>query len=138
MADLPDEFCQACFWSNEHDFPTQFAIVTAFNPYGVTTGAAKNRAADERLRQELVAAGFAPFRVTGGARDRSHLEPGWGFADESPQRALDHAREFRQLGIFWVSNGKVALVDAATGEITNEMPWAERFLGPDPRPMPED
>jgi hypothetical protein len=96
------------------DWPADFAIITAYDPDGLPTTAELNLAADESLEAELRAAGHRLHRITGGAADGVHLEPGWGVPIGLPG-AVEYGRRYRQLAVFYVRGGGVCLVDCADG-----------------------
>ena len=96
------------------DWPTDFAIITAYDPDGLPTTGDLNLAADESLEAELRAAGHRLHRITGGSADGVHLEPGWGVSIGLPG-AVEYGRRYRQLAVFYVRGGGVCLVDCADG-----------------------
>jgi hypothetical protein len=96
------------------DWPTEFAIITAYDPDGLATSAELNAAADAALEAELRAAGYRLHRITGGSVDGVHLEPGWGVPIGLPG-AVEFGRRYRQLAIFAVRAGRLALVDCEDG-----------------------
>ena len=96
------------------DWPTDFAIITAYDPDGQPTAPERNLAADVALEAELRAAGYRPHRITGGSADGVHLEPGWGVPIGLPG-AVEFGRRYRQLAIFAVRAGRLALVDCEDG-----------------------
>ncbi len=96
------------------DWPTDFAIITAYDPDGLPTTAEQNLAADAALEAELRAAGYRLHRITGGSADGVHLEPGWGVPIGLPG-AVEYGRRYRQLAVFYVRGGGVCLVDCADG-----------------------
>lgn len=132
MDPLPAEFTQVYFRAEQPagGWPRQFAIVTAHNPDGRITDPVANLAADEALCSALERQGLTHFRVTGGSRDGRHQEPGWGIVLTAPTIAQDLSVQFRQLAFFWIEEGRLALVDARTGEKTDQAAWTERWLGP--------
>jgi hypothetical protein len=87
-------------------FPLSFGILTAYDPMGIKTPPAENRAADARLKKVLTAARLKPFRVTGRSLSGDHQEPGYGVS-----APFDKVRElsaaFRQEAFFWVERGMV-------------------------------
>lgn len=131
MEPLPVEFTQVYFRAAPPagGWPRRFAIVTAHNPNGRITDPAANLVADEALRGALERQGLDHFRVTGGSRDGRHQEPGWGIVLTTPSIAQDLSVRFRQLAFFWIEKGRLALVDARTGDKTDQVAWAERWLG---------
>ncbi|MCX8488864.1 MAG: DUF3293 domain-containing protein [Opitutales bacterium] len=96
------------------DWPADFAIITAYDPDGQATTAELNLAADQTLAAELRAAGYRLHRITGGSADGVHLEPGWGVPIGLPG-AVEFGRRYRQLAIFAVRAGRLALVDCEDG-----------------------
>ena len=92
------------------DWPTDFAIITAYDPEGRAASPADNAVADARLEADLRAAGFCPHRITGGSADGVHLEPGWGVPIGLPM-AVEFGRRYRQVAIFYVRAGALSLVD---------------------------
>ena len=96
------------------DWPMDFAIITAYDPDGQATTAEQNLAADQALAAELRAAGYRLHRITGGSADGVHLEPGWGVPIGLPG-AVEFGRRYRQLAIFAVRAGRLALVDCEDG-----------------------
>ena len=97
------------------DLPTQFGIVTAFNPFDQIATAEANTLADRHLVELLAQRGWPHFRVIGGDVSFSHQEPGWGIAVDS-EELLDLGREFHQVAIFWIENGTLWLLDCNGGE----------------------
>ena len=96
------------------DWPTDFAIITAYDPDGQPTAPERNLEADTALDSELRAAGYCLHRITGGSADGVHLEPGWGVPIGLPG-AVEFGRRYRQLAIFAVRAGRLALVDCEDG-----------------------
>ena len=98
------------------DWPAAFAIITAYDPDGVVTSPELNHAADVALEAELRSAEYRLHRITGGSADGVHLEPGWGAPIGLPG-AVEFGRRYRQLAIFFVRAGRLALVDCEDGSI---------------------
>lgn len=98
------------------DWPADFAIITACDPDGVETAPERNHAADVALEGELRAAGYRSHRIAGGSADGAHQEPGWGVPIGLPG-AVEYGRRYRQLAIFFVRAGRLALVDCEDGSI---------------------
>ena len=96
------------------DWPTEFAIITAYDPDGRPTTAEGNLAADQALADELRAAGYRLHRITGGSADGVHLEPGWGVPIGLPG-AVEFGRRYRQIAVFYVKGRVVSLVACADG-----------------------
>jgi hypothetical protein len=96
------------------DWLADFAIITAYDPDGLSTTAEQNLAADAALEADLRAAGYRLHRIIGGSADGVHLEPGWGVPIGLPG-AVEFGRRYRQLAVFAVRAGRLALVDCADG-----------------------
>ncbi len=91
------------------DLPVGFGIVTACNPMGVTVEALVNEGLDRDLGLFLLGQGIPHFRVTGGSRDMSHAEPGYGCAVD-PERIVELGRQWNQEAVFWVEGDQLFLV----------------------------
>ena len=96
------------------DWPADFAIITACDPDGLATSPEINRTADRVLEAELRSGGHRPHRVTGGSADGAHLEPGWA-VPLGLSEAVALGRRYRQVAVFYVRSGQLALVDCADG-----------------------
>ncbi len=111
---LHPAYREAVFEIPGGDRPSDFWVITAFNPDGCRADADVNEAADRRLREELASLGPEVFRVTGRSPDGSHSEPGWGVScDEAT--ALRIGREFRQDAMFHFHGGGIDLVNCRNG-----------------------
>lgn len=84
-----------------HDWPAEFAIVTACATTGEHWPEADNRAADRRLAAELRRWGGWRCRLTGYSPTTGHREPGWAAAMDF-QTACDLGRRYRQDAIYCV------------------------------------
>ena len=91
------------------DLPVRFGIVTACNPMGVTVEASVNEGLDRDLVMSLLGQGIPHFRVTGGSRDMSHTEPGYGCAVDL-ERIVELGRQWNQEAVFWVQEDQLFLV----------------------------
>lgn len=120
------EYSSAYFASERARRPGRFGVVTAWHPRGRTASAAKNREADARLSRRIDALGLERFRVTGGSRDGSHREPGWGIVAPGPGVVRRLAREFRQLGFYWVEDGRILLGASSGGRLRPAGLWRSR------------
>ena len=109
--------------------PTDFWVITAYNPDGKTADAGDNISADSNLREEIVSLGLVPFRVIGRSPDSSHAEPGWGFpCDETS--ALEIGRRYRQEAVFHFTAGRIELVDCESGSHESLGNPSSRILDP--------
>lgn len=99
--------------------PSDFWVITAYNPDGKNTDSILNKAADERLRAAIEALGYTSFRVIGMSpedqpKDQHHAEPGWGIpCDEAT--ALKLGKRFSQEAVFHFKEGSIWLVDCSSG-----------------------
>jgi hypothetical protein len=127
---LPPEYQSTVFLMDESTAlrSGSFAIVTAWNPEGITVSSEINEIADAALHRELEELGLTPFRVTGCSPDLSHREPGWA-AVLSKLEAIALGRRHRQLGIWQVVDDELILVDCATGEESRVATFSERIVG---------
>lgn len=127
---LPPEYKSTVFLMDESTAlrSGSFAIVTAWNPEGITVSSEINEIADAVLHRELEKLGLTPFRVTGCSPDLSHREPGWA-AVLSKLEAIALGRRHRQLGIWQVVDDELILVDCATGEESRVATFSERIVG---------
>ena len=91
------------------DLPVEFGIVTACNPMGVTVEASVNEGLDRDLGLSLLGQGIPHFRVTGGSRDMSHAEPGYGCVVDR-ERIVELGRQWNQEAVFWVRGDRLFLV----------------------------
>ncbi len=78
-----------------------FGVLTAHNPGGEDAPPAVNAARDADLRARAGAA----LRVTGRSPDGAHAEPGYALLGRDLPAALDLAREYGQLAIYWCEPG---------------------------------
>jgi hypothetical protein len=107
--------------------PRRFGIVTAYNGNSKIAANEVNEEADAALKRELIAGGFPHFRVTGGSRDGSHLEPGYGIAADSPETIRPISRRFRQEAFFWVEDGVVYVINTVGAQRHRVAEWVERL-----------
>ena len=92
-------------------FGEPFAIVTAFDPEGKNLSAAENEQRKKELDRRLSSAGYGFVHVDSCSPDRSHCER--SVAVTMPrQKALDLARELRQVAIFWFDGKRFWILGA--------------------------
>ncbi len=90
-------------------WPATFGIVTAWATTGEHWPEARNREADEHLRQTLQARGLPHQRLTGTSPDGTHAEPGWAVtATRAEVVAL--GREFLQDAVYWVESDQLQVL----------------------------
>ncbi|MBI3552031.1 MAG: DUF3293 domain-containing protein [Elusimicrobia bacterium] len=114
MTDIPKpDYLQAYFTADPPSgrLPNRFGIVTAFNSDGEPQPEEVNWKRDRELRQVLIDAGLKHFRVTGGSRDASHREPGFGILADSLDAIRAISKRFAQAAFFWVEDGVVFAVN---------------------------
>ncbi len=86
---------------NDEDWPSEFAIITAYQTTGKRWSADRNVAADNQLAAELQGRNGVR-RVTGYSPSTGHEEPGWSI-QMSWQEACDLGRQFHQDAIYYVT-----------------------------------
>jgi hypothetical protein len=92
-------------------FGQPFAIVTAFDPEGRNLSAAENEQRKQELDRRLISTGYHFVQVDCCSPDRSHCE--CSVAVTMPQqKALDLAREMRQVAIFWFDGKRFWILGA--------------------------
>ena len=92
-------------------FGKAFAVVTAFDPEGKNLSAAENEQRKRELNRRLFSAGYRFVDVDACSPDRSHCER--SVAVTMPQqKALDLARELRQVAIFWFDGKRFWILGA--------------------------
>jgi hypothetical protein len=96
-------------------WPTDFHIVTAFNPKKILPEP-ENHAADARLRNQLERDQIVHFRITGCSADLAHQEASWAIVGISLERAIEIGRHYVQNAIFEVLNGEAFVVSCDTLE----------------------
>jgi hypothetical protein len=109
--------------------PTDFWVITAYNPDGKNTDPGTNAAADARLHADITVLGIRPFRIIGMSPDATHAEPGWGVpCDETT--AIEIGRRYRQEAVYHFTADRIDLVDCKTGERHPLDDPASRVLDP--------
>ena len=99
-----------------------YLFITAWNPPPGTASATDNRAADQRLQQQLRETGFSHYSSLGSNAQGGAVEYGWLVLDMPLQTADALAREFGQAGtLYWQKDQPVRL----------------RMLYPRPQDLPE-
>ena len=88
-----------------------FGVLTAFNPRGVDSTPERNTRRMAELEAELESAGDAFVRVDACSPDKEHCECSVALIGDM-QRALDIARRWEQIAIFWWDGSKFWLQGA--------------------------
>ena len=78
----------------------QFAVLTAFNPRGVDINDEENKQRMSELEAELASVGESFVRLDACSPDKSHCECSFAL-NVSRERAIDIARRWEQVAIFW-------------------------------------
>ena len=89
----------------------EFAVLTAFNPRGVDTSDDENRRRMAELEAELESVGERFVRLDACSPDKSHCECSVAL-EAARERAIDIARRFEQVAIFWYDGRKFWIVGA--------------------------
>lgn len=82
----------------------EFAVLTAFNPRGVDSSDDANQRRMSELEAELESAGESFVRLDACSPDKSHCECSVAL-NVSRERAIDIAKRFEQVAIFWFDGG---------------------------------
>jgi hypothetical protein len=92
-------------------FGEPFAIVTAFDPEGTNLSPSENERRKQELDRRLSSAGYQFVHVDSCSPEGSHCES--SVAVKMPQqKALDLARELRQVAIFWFDGKRFWILGA--------------------------
>lgn len=112
---MKEEYTQTQFvvGSLEGSVPSHFFIVTGHNPFGEVVSEEENAQMNEILRQQIAAAGWPYFEVTGQCAD--HAEAGFGVVC-SREDAIMLGQEFQQDAIYEVVDDQVILADCKEEE----------------------
>jgi hypothetical protein len=91
---------------SDGNWPSEFAIVTAYNTTGEIWSSDRNSAAETDLTAEVAAMGVWRRRITGYSPSTSHAEPGWAI-----ELSLDDARDlglrYKQDAIYYVTGDEL-------------------------------
>ncbi len=98
-----------------------FSVLTAFNPRGVDLSSEENESRMEALEAELRSSGDEFVRVDACSPDKSHCECSVAITG-SRDRALDIARRWEQVAIFWYDGSVFWLYGAITEIEPLELP----------------
>ncbi len=126
---LNPSYMEAYFQYIQSESPSDFYVITAYNPDGKTVSIADNSQADIELCEAIEALKLKSFSVIGMSQDELHAEPGWGVhCDE--KIAIELAKRFRQEAIFHFTDGQIHLVDCKTGKRFSLRNPSERIRDP--------
>jgi hypothetical protein len=110
--------------------PSEFWIITAWNPEGRDAPIQDNSAGDHRLCSILAERGLYHFRVIGTSVDEDHVEPGWGIVTDEGT-AIELGQLFAQEAVFHIRGEAVDIVHCLTRE-RSRLPGLQTLLR-DPR-----
>ena len=105
-----------------------FGIVTAFNPRGKDLPADENARRARALESELRGAGDDFVRVDACSPDRSHRESSVALK-VSRDRAIDLARRWEQIAIFWWDGSRFSIEGAISDDDAMMLPRRPRRRG---------
>jgi hypothetical protein len=91
---------------SDANWPSEFAIVTAYNTTGETWSPARNSAADGDHTAELAARSVWRRRITGYSPSTDHAEPGWA-VELSVNDACDLGLRYKQDAIYYVTRDQL-------------------------------
>lgn len=104
MAEMPPVYFETRFRVDAPvgNWPSKFAIVTAYAPTGQHWAPERSLAADGVLKTELLRVCGSVVRVTGYSPSTGHAEPGWA-ASVPFDLACDLGRAFLQDAVYYVT-----------------------------------
>lgn len=111
----------------DDDLPSEFIIVTAFNPDGQNCAAELNQSHDSDLAALIQKKSLSSWRVIGGSRDFVHAEPGYAI-EANLDAGIEIGVQFRQEAIFWINHGNLFLVDCSLRQKTAMGEWKLRII----------
>ncbi len=111
----------------DSNLPSEFIIVTAFNPDGQNCMAELNQSYDSDLAALIQKKSLSIWRVIGGSRDFVHAEPGYA-VETNLEAGIEIGIQFRQEAIFWINNGHLYLVDCSSRERIFMGEWKLRIV----------
>lgn len=88
------------------DWPSDFAIITAYAPTGDRRTDEQNATADQQLESHLRDLAEPIRRLTGYSPSSGHAEPGWAVA-MAWQKGCDLGTEYLQDAIYFVSGNEL-------------------------------
>lgn len=88
------------------EWPSQFAVITAFATTGETWSVEENLNADWRLEELLRTKSEFIRRLTGYSPKTGHAEPGWA-AEVSFEDACDIGMRFKQDALYFVKDAEL-------------------------------
>ena len=108
-------------------WPDAFAVITACNPLGEIAYEKAIRSATARLKKTIGRLGLKHLRLAGMSADKKHREASFTIWECDLRLALDLGKQFSQDAIFWIEDGRLAVVSCSTGERQHAGLWSERL-----------
>ena len=99
----------------------EFAVLTAFNPRGVDASDEENRKRMGELEAELASVGEHFIRLDACSPDKSHCECSLALSVPR-ERALEIAKRWDQVAIFWFDGGKFWIYGAIDPTVPIPLP----------------
>ncbi len=124
---MKSEYCATVFQLIPEHIPTEFYILTGWNPLGENACYADNLARDQEIEKKIVS--LEHFRVIGMSLDERHAEPSWGIVC-TEEFALNMAAVYRQEAVFHVLNDELTLVSADGKDRDALGSWKDRIFDP--------
>lgn len=121
------EYLQTRFVSDRTSWPSDFHILTAFNPEGVILSEKENLLRNDDLFRELDSLGELVFPITGGSPDGVHRESSFAVQGLTREQALSIGVRFGQNAIFEISSRILAVVGCRSGERREIGPFDQRM-----------
>ena len=106
-------------------WPSEFGIVTAFNPMDEILSEKENFLRNQNLSKVIGKKLF--IELTGSSLDFSHQEKSFALVC-SMQEAIEFGKDFEQRAIFFVRNGNLKLVECESGKSHNLGIFEKRLL----------
>ena len=98
------------FRTDDHvgEWPSEFAVITAYATTGQAWSDEENEAADRELREHLGSLSHFVVRLSGYSPSTGHCEPGWAVAVPYDQ-ACDIGFRFHQDAIYFVEDDSLSV-----------------------------
>ena len=109
------------------ELPSEFIIVTAFNPDGQNHSMELNQKFDSNLAALIQKKSLSSWRVIGGSRNFVHSEPGHAIKTNL-EAGIEVGILFQQEAIFWINSGNLYLVDCSSRQQISMGKWKPRIV----------
>ena len=94
--------------------PSNFAILTAYNPMDQPLGEKQNKKRNLDMLQILCEMEKSFTTITGSSPDLAHQEPSF-LVDCSRQEGLELGLTFEQRAFFWVNGDQLEIIECSSG-----------------------